>query len=241
MTIRATGTNCDGRPVTRLYPITLDVATAGTTNDYVDILGFAVFRITSSTQRRLRLRDQPGLLVGRGCRLRRASSEAGAVVIRRSSRRLVRRGARWYFRPVGWHERRPMIDDRPGAWGEPTIRPHGGQRSSRRRSDGSRRSGDATDGDGVQGQRPARQFIVVLGLILALVAGGAAFFLVSQAQQQAAGDVQTDAASSSPPARSRPASRSRPATSPSARSRIDPTNASGAFTDPTKVIGRIRA
>ena len=46
VTLRATGTNLDGTPVTHLYPITLDVATAGTTNNYVDILGFAAFRIT---------------------------------------------------------------------------------------------------------------------------------------------------------------------------------------------------
>ena len=32
--------------MTHLYPITIDVATAGTTNNYVDIMGFAAFRIT---------------------------------------------------------------------------------------------------------------------------------------------------------------------------------------------------
>ena len=47
VTLRATGVNRDGVPVTHLYPITLDVATAGTTNSYVDIVGFAAFRITS--------------------------------------------------------------------------------------------------------------------------------------------------------------------------------------------------
>ena len=46
LTLRATGTNLDGKPVTHLYPITLDVATAGTTNNYVDIMGFVAFRIT---------------------------------------------------------------------------------------------------------------------------------------------------------------------------------------------------
>jgi Flp pilus assembly protein TadG len=45
--IRATGTNLDGKPVTHLYPVTIDVATAGTTNSYVDIMGFAAFRITA--------------------------------------------------------------------------------------------------------------------------------------------------------------------------------------------------
>ncbi len=47
LTIRATGTNSDGQVVTHLVPITLDVATAGTSSEYVDIMGFAVFRITS--------------------------------------------------------------------------------------------------------------------------------------------------------------------------------------------------
>jgi hypothetical protein len=47
LTIRATGTNSAGQPVTHLIPILLDVATAGTSNEYVDIEGFAVFRITS--------------------------------------------------------------------------------------------------------------------------------------------------------------------------------------------------
>ena len=46
LTIRATGVNQAGEPVTRMIPFTLDVATAGTSNEYVDIQGFAVFRIT---------------------------------------------------------------------------------------------------------------------------------------------------------------------------------------------------
>ena len=46
LTIRATGTNADGQPVTRLIPITLDIATASTSSQYVDIMGFAIFRIT---------------------------------------------------------------------------------------------------------------------------------------------------------------------------------------------------
>lgn len=49
LTVRATGTNADGQPVTRLYPIVLDVATAGTSTSYVDIEGFGVFRITQLT------------------------------------------------------------------------------------------------------------------------------------------------------------------------------------------------
>jgi hypothetical protein len=47
LTIRATGTNKDGLPVTRMVPFTLDIATAGTSSEYVDIEGFAVFRIAS--------------------------------------------------------------------------------------------------------------------------------------------------------------------------------------------------
>jgi hypothetical protein len=47
LTIRATGTNSDGQVVTRLIPITLDIATGSSSTEYVDILGFAVFRITS--------------------------------------------------------------------------------------------------------------------------------------------------------------------------------------------------
>ena len=46
LTLRVTGTNSAGQPVTRLVPITLTVQTASTTNEYVDILGFATFRIT---------------------------------------------------------------------------------------------------------------------------------------------------------------------------------------------------
>lgn len=47
LTLRATGVNSDGQTVTRLVPFIFDVATAGTSNEYVDIEGFAVFRITS--------------------------------------------------------------------------------------------------------------------------------------------------------------------------------------------------
>jgi hypothetical protein len=46
LTIRATGTNSDGQVVTRLIPITFDVATGSTSTEYVDIVGFAIFRIT---------------------------------------------------------------------------------------------------------------------------------------------------------------------------------------------------
>jgi putative Flp pilus-assembly TadE/G-like protein len=47
MTVRATGTNNSGQVVTRLVPFVFDIATGATSNEYVDILGWAVFRITS--------------------------------------------------------------------------------------------------------------------------------------------------------------------------------------------------
>ncbi|HYH92205.1 MAG TPA: hypothetical protein VD763_03515, partial [Candidatus Saccharimonadales bacterium] len=47
LTLRVTGLNSAGQPVTRLVPITLTIATASTSSEYVDILGFATFRITS--------------------------------------------------------------------------------------------------------------------------------------------------------------------------------------------------
>jgi Flp pilus assembly protein TadG len=46
LTLRVTGTNSTGQPVTRLVPITVTIATASTSNEYVDILGFATFRLT---------------------------------------------------------------------------------------------------------------------------------------------------------------------------------------------------
>jgi putative Flp pilus-assembly TadE/G-like protein len=48
LTVRATGTNLSGDVVTRLVPFVFDVATGSTSNEYVDIQGFAVFRITSA-------------------------------------------------------------------------------------------------------------------------------------------------------------------------------------------------
>jgi hypothetical protein len=48
LTLRATGLNSQSQPVTRLMPVTLTIATASTSNEYVDILGFATFRITST-------------------------------------------------------------------------------------------------------------------------------------------------------------------------------------------------
>jgi Flp pilus assembly protein TadG len=48
LTLRVTGLNSQSQPVTRLVPITVTIATASTSNQYVDILGFATFRITSA-------------------------------------------------------------------------------------------------------------------------------------------------------------------------------------------------
>ena len=47
LTIRATGTNSDGQVVTRLIPIVFDIATGSSSTQYVDITGFALFRITN--------------------------------------------------------------------------------------------------------------------------------------------------------------------------------------------------
>ncbi len=47
LTLRVTGTNSAGQPVTRMMPISVAIATASTSNEYVDILGFTTFRITS--------------------------------------------------------------------------------------------------------------------------------------------------------------------------------------------------
>ena len=47
LTLRVTGLNSQSQPVTRLVPIALTIATSSTSKDYVDILGFATFRITS--------------------------------------------------------------------------------------------------------------------------------------------------------------------------------------------------
>ncbi len=46
LTLRVTGLNSNSQPVTRLVPITVTIATASTSNEYVDIIGFATFRIS---------------------------------------------------------------------------------------------------------------------------------------------------------------------------------------------------
>jgi hypothetical protein len=45
LVLRSTGTNADGKPVTHLTPLTFQVATGSTSLNYVDIMGWAVFRI----------------------------------------------------------------------------------------------------------------------------------------------------------------------------------------------------
>jgi hypothetical protein len=45
--LRASGTNGDGQPVTHIQPITFTLATSASTGSYVDIIGFAVFKITN--------------------------------------------------------------------------------------------------------------------------------------------------------------------------------------------------
>ncbi len=82
------------------------------------------------------------------------------------------------------------------------------------------------------------RFVIVMGLILAVVAGGAAFFLISQAQQQAAqpgAKVTIVVAARQIPAR-------KPIEAADVAIRevpLDPTNAQGVFSDPTKIIGLI--
>jgi len=45
LVLRSKGTNSDGQPVTHLTPITFHVTTGSTSLNYVDIMGWAVFRI----------------------------------------------------------------------------------------------------------------------------------------------------------------------------------------------------
>src|SRR4249919_3377548 len=82
------------------------------------------------------------------------------------------------------------------------------------------------------------RFVIVMGLILAVVAGGAAFFLISQAQQQAAqpGQKVTIVVAT----RQIPSRKPIEAADVAVREvPLDPTNEQGVFTDPTKVIGLI--
>ncbi len=45
--VRASGLNLDNRPVTHLLPMTITVATTPSTGSYVDLIGFAVFKVTA--------------------------------------------------------------------------------------------------------------------------------------------------------------------------------------------------
>src|SRR2546427_2265492 len=85
------------------------------------------------------------------------------------------------------------------------------------------------------------KFIIVLGVILALAAGGAAFYLINQAQQQAG-------SGSAPKLSLVVAARTIPARKPIEEGDllvrevpIDPTNAQGVITEKTKLIGRVLA
>lgn len=90
---------------------------------------------------------------------------------------------------------------------------------------------------------PSRRgrFIMVIGVILAVVAGGAAFFLVNQAQQQA-GQAGLQKVAVVVAARTIPARKLIEASDVIVREvPIDPTNAQGIVSTPDKVIGRIPA
>lgn len=86
--------------------------------------------------------------------------------------------------------------------------------------------------------RSRGRFVIIMGLILAVVAGGAAFFLISQAQQQATADRPTVnivvAIRPIPPRKPIEAADVAVRAVP-----LDATNAQGVFSDPTKVIGLI--
>jgi Flp pilus assembly protein CpaB len=83
--------------------------------------------------------------------------------------------------------------------------------------------------------------IIAVGLVLAVVAGGAAFYLVNQAQSQAGqSDLQKVAVVVA--VRAIPARQAIVTEDVEVREvPLDPTNASGVVTDPTEVIGRLPA
>jgi Flp pilus assembly protein CpaB len=85
------------------------------------------------------------------------------------------------------------------------------------------------------------KFIIVLGLILAVVAGGAAFYLVNQAHEQA-GQQDLQKVAIVVAVRAIPARQAIVADDVTVREvPLDPTNANGVVTDPNEVIGRIPA
>ncbi len=85
------------------------------------------------------------------------------------------------------------------------------------------------------------KLVIVLGVVLALVAGGAAFFLISQAQQQA-GQAQAQKVPAVVAVAVIPAREAIEASDVEIREvPIDPTNASGLISDVNDVVGRIPA
>ena len=85
------------------------------------------------------------------------------------------------------------------------------------------------------------RWIVIIGVILAIAAGGAAFFLISQAQQQA-GQAGLQKVAVVVAARTIPARKPIEADDVLVREiPLDPTNAQGIVSTPDKVIGRILA
>ena len=85
------------------------------------------------------------------------------------------------------------------------------------------------------------KIVIVLGVILAVVAGGAAFFLVNQAQQQA-GQAQAQKVPAVVAIQVIPAREVIEAADVEVRQvPLDPTNANGVIADPAQVIGRLPA
>jgi flagella basal body P-ring formation protein FlgA len=86
------------------------------------------------------------------------------------------------------------------------------------------------------------RWIVLLGVILAIAAGGAAFYLINQAQQQA-GQSGLKFTTALVATRAIPARKPIEADDVVVRSDIplDGTNAEGVVTDPAQVVGRILA
>jgi Flp pilus assembly protein CpaB len=85
------------------------------------------------------------------------------------------------------------------------------------------------------------KIVIVLGVILAVVAGGAAFYLINQAQQQA-GQANAQKVPAVVAVRVIPARQAITDADIELRQvPLDPTNASGVVSDPTQIIGRIPA
>src|SRR5258706_7259006 len=85
------------------------------------------------------------------------------------------------------------------------------------------------------------RIIIVIGLVLAIVAGGAAFYLINQSQQQA-GQSELQKVSVVVAARTIPARQAIVAEDLEVREvPLDPTNASGVFTNTADAVGRLPA